>query len=150
MSIGEACFTGHSAPPPHAGIPCYVCITDKNGDNMAEILVQNLWQHFYRLVHVMEQILFIYILRNKLATLDQENFILVGDLNIYLDPKQDKLDTMSNKSDQPQYRKEILSIMESFSVADFWRILNHKTRRYTWHALGKSSRLDYWLISEHF
>jgi exonuclease III len=80
--------------------------------------------------HRKEQILFIDILRNKLATLDQENFILGGDLHIYVDPKQDKLDTMSNKSDHPQYRKEILSIMESFSLADFWRVLNPKARRY--------------------
>ena len=100
--------------------------------------------------HRKEQILFIDILRNKLATLDQENFILGGDLNIYLDPKLDKQNTMSNKSDHPKYRREFLSIMESFSLADCWRILNPKTRRYTWHARGKASRLDYLLISEHF
>jgi len=100
--------------------------------------------------HRKEQIFFINTLRNKLATLDQENFILGGDLNIYLNPKLDKLDTMSNKYDHPEYRREFLSIMDSFSLADFWRILNPKTRRYTWHARGKASRLDYWLISEHF
>ncbi len=39
--------------------------------------------------------------------------------------------------------------MESFNLVDCWRLINPKARRYTWHARNKSSRLDYWLISEH-
>ena len=100
--------------------------------------------------HKTEQISFINFLKNQLTILKQENFIIGGDLNIYLDPALDKQDTMSNKNDHLEYRKEVLSIIESCSLADPWRILNPKTRRYTWHARGKASRLDYWLISEHF
>ncbi len=34
-------------------------------------------------------------------------------------------------------------------LTDAWRDLNPNSRRYTWHSRGKSSRFDYWFISEH-
>ncbi len=40
--------------------------------------------------------------------------------------------------------------MESFNLVECWTVINPKTRRYTWHARNKSSRLDYTLRSEHF
>ncbi len=35
------------------------------------------------------------------------------------------------------------------SLTDCFRDIYPNTKRYTWHAWDKSSRLDYWLISEH-
>ncbi len=78
-----------------------------------------------------------------------ESTLLGGDFNFYMDPKLDKLDSMSNKSDNPIYRNEILSLIEVFNLSDCRRDLNPTTRRYTWHSRGISSRLDYWLISDH-
>ncbi len=75
--------------------------------------------------------------------------MLGGDFNFYMDPKLEKLDSMSNKSDNPIYRKEILSLIEVFNPSDCWRDLNPTTRRYTLHSRGKSSGLDFWLISDH-
>ncbi len=66
-----------------------------------------------------------------------------------MDHKLDNLDIMSNKCDNPIYRKEIFSLIEVFDLSDCWRDLNPTTRRYTWHSKLKSSRLEYWLISKH-
>lgn len=99
--------------------------------------------------HKKEQLNFANTLKSKLAEFENDSIIIGGDLNIYLDPKLDKHDSISNKNDHPQYRKEILAIMETFQLVDCWRILNPTKRRFTWHARGKASRLDYWLISEH-
>ncbi len=55
---------------------------------------------------------------------------------------------MSNKSDNPVYRKEIFALLESMKLTDAWRDLNPNSRRYTWHSRGTSSRLDYWFIFE--
>ncbi len=96
--------------------------------------------------HKLDQNTSISLVNNELATFDNENIIIGGDFNIYLNPKLDKIESMSNKNDNPVYRKNICSLMESMSLTDCFR---DNTRRYTWHALGMSSRLDYWLISEH-
>ncbi len=99
--------------------------------------------------HKKEQIYFINSLKDKLSSLEQHNLLIGGDLNLYLDPKLDKQDSLSNKNDRPEFRREIVSLIESFSLVDCWRVINPKTQRYTWHARNKSSRLDSWLISEH-
>ncbi len=56
---------------------------------------------------------------------------------------------MPNRNDNPIYRNEIHSILESMALSDAFRTLHPKSRRYTWHSRGKSSRLDYFFISEH-
>ncbi len=56
---------------------------------------------------------------------------------------------MSNKYDNPVYREEIISLLEANGLTDCFRGLPPTLRRYTWHAKGKSSRLEYWFISEH-
>ncbi len=95
--------------------------------------------------HKKEQISFINSLKDKLSSLEQHNLLIGGDLNLYLDPELDKQDSLSNKNDHPEFRREIVSLMESFSLVDCWRVINPKTQRYTWHARNKSSRLDYWI-----
>jgi hypothetical protein len=56
---------------------------------------------------------------------------------------------MSNRGDNPVYRSEILALLDSVDLSDAWRTLFPISRRYTWHSRGKSSRLDYWFISEN-
>ena len=63
-----------------------------------------------------------------MAPFEGESTLLGGDFNFYMDPKLDKLDSMSNKSDNPIYRKEILSLIEVFNLSDCWRDLNPTTR----------------------
>jgi len=56
---------------------------------------------------------------------------------------------MTNKNDNIVYRNQILSLLNSLEINDAWRTLNPNTRRYTWHSRGRSSRLDYFFISDH-
>ena len=96
-----------------------------------------------------EQIKFIKELKNYLLQYEHHNIIIAGDFNIYLNSKLDKLDKMSNKNDNPVYRDEIILMLESLELSNTWRILYPLSRRYTWHARGRSSRLDYVFISDH-
>ncbi len=70
-------------------------------------------------------------------------------MNFYIDPQIDKMDSMSNRNDNLTYRKEICALLESMDLTDCFRNIYPDLRRYTWHARGKSSRLDYWFISEN-
>ncbi len=56
---------------------------------------------------------------------------------------------MSNKNDNIVYRKEVLSLLDYMNLTDCFRNLYPNLWRYTWHARGKSSCLDYWFISEN-
>jgi arginine decarboxylase-like protein len=45
-------------------------------------------------------------------------------------------------------------ICEDFNLADYWRVLNPNTRRYTWRqghskTTLRQSRIDHWLVSIH-
>ncbi len=99
--------------------------------------------------HKTDQNHFIKYLKETLIPYANENILLGGDFNFYLDLKLDKIDNMSNKSDNIIYRKEIISMLDSMNLTDCFRDLFPNIRRYTWHSRGKSSRLDYWFISEH-
>ena len=99
--------------------------------------------------HKNDQINFIKKFKNMLLPYENENLLVGGDFNFYLDPSLDKLDSMSNRQDNPAFRGEILSLLESFDLNDAWRTLFPSSRRYTWHSRGKSSRLDYWFLSNH-
>ncbi len=91
--------------------------------------------------HKGDQINFLIDVKNSLSTYQKENILLGGDFNQHLNPKLDKIDSMSNKNDNIEYRKEMLSLLDSMNLSDRFR--------YTWHARGKSSHLDYWFISEN-
>ncbi len=56
---------------------------------------------------------------------------------------------MSSFNDNPEYREEAKTMLESFNLVDSWRVLYPDVRRYTWHARHLASRLDYLFISEH-
>ena len=99
--------------------------------------------------HKKEQICFINMVKEKILNFEETSLVIAGDLNIYLDPVLDKADDVSNKNDHPEYRNELLSVMENYDLVDVWRVMNPNVRRYTWHSRGLSSRLDYILLSEH-
>ncbi len=88
-------------------------------------------------------------LKDTLIPYANENILLGGDFNFYLDLKLEKIDTMSNKGDNIIYQKEIISMLDSMNLIDCFRDVFPNIRRNTWHSRGKSSRLNYWLISEH-
>ena len=94
--------------------------------------------------HCEEQLNFITSLRNEIENYD-DNVIIGGDLNIYIDPVLDKDSTkeLVNKASN-----EINNLMEDFNLIDIWRMLNPQKRRYTWRRRNPviQSRLDYWLI----
>ncbi len=71
------------------------------------------------------------------------------DFNLCMDPELDKQKTMTIRDNNSAYRQYIIALLESLNLADYWRIQNPKSRIYTWHSRGKSSRLDYIFISEH-
>ena len=96
----------------------------------------------------MEQLAFIKTVKEQMIKYENESFLAGGDFNFYMS-KLDRIDSMSHKNDNPEYRKEIVSLMTSLNLVDAYRVLNPEKRRYTWHARGKASRLDYWFISEH-
>ncbi len=66
-----------------------------------------------------------------------------------MNPKLDKMDNMMNRQDNPVFRKQINSLLESMNLTDCFRDLYQPLGRYTWHSQSKSSRLDYWFRSEH-
>ncbi len=47
--------------------------------------------------HKKEQNSFINLLKDKLSSLEQDNLLIGGDLNLYLDPKLDKQDYIKQK-----------------------------------------------------
>ncbi len=96
-----------------------------------------------------DQLNFIHMSRDILCKFENESIIATGDFNFYLDPKMDKSDSMSHKYDNCNYRTETQAMLDVFNFVDTWRALNPNSRRYTWHASGKSSRFDYLFISEH-
>ncbi len=66
-----------------------------------------------------------------------------------MNPKLDKMDNMINRQDNPVYRKQVNSLLESVNLTVCFRDLYPYLRWYTWHSRGKPSRLDYRFISEH-
>ncbi len=99
--------------------------------------------------HKKEQFDFITLFKERISIYENENIIIGGDFTFYLDKTLDKQEGMSEKHDNPEYRKEINSQLESMNLLDIWRIFNPTLSHDPWHSRGKSSRLDYLMISEH-
>ncbi len=81
--------------------------------------------------HKHDQINFLIEVKNCLSTDQNENILLGGDFNLHLNPKLDKIDSMSNKNDNIVYRKEMLSLLDSMNLSDCFRNLYPNLRRYT-------------------
>ncbi len=54
-----------------------------------------------------------------------------GDFNFYMYPDLDKQKNMFSKDTNPLYKQLVIALLESFNLADVWRIQNPNTRRYT-------------------
>ena len=83
----------------------------------------------------------------------ESNIIIGGDLNDIFIPYLDRYNCKPN-TDTTDYIKVWKLICDEYNLADFWRVLNPDTRRYTWRQGSsltrlKQSRLDYWLVSLH-
>ena len=96
-----------------------------------------------------EQISFANYLQSILCEYDSASLVIGGDFNFYMDPNVDKKGTIPANYDNDKYREEICALLDSLDLVDPWRIHNPGVKRYTWHARGKASRLDYIFCSEH-
>ena len=80
----------------------------------------------------------------------ENEIILGGDLNTYLNTLLDKKGTRSEI--QSKYSVKWNSVIENFKLVDIWRLRHPNELRFTWRARGRNglvqSRLDYILISE--
>ncbi len=107
-----------------------------------------MYMHEHKIIKIIKTILK-QVNKNLHLPFATSNIILAGDFNFYSNPKLDKLNVISRKNDNPIYRSDIHSILDSMTLSDTFRILHPQTRRYTWHSRGKSSRLDYFFLSDH-
>ena len=76
-----------------------------------------------------------------------ENKILIGDFNLVLDTKVDRLNSNYNNNKS----KEVLeTLMEEMLLEDIWRVRNLDTRRYSWFSKGvkSASRIDFALVDK--
>ncbi len=88
-------------------------------------------------------------INEELTPFANESILLWGDFNFYMQPKLDKMDSMSNRYDNFIYSKDMHALLECMNLTNCFRDLHPKLRSYTSHSMDKSSRLDYWFISEH-
>ncbi len=65
-----------------------------------------------------EQLNVFRLLQEYLQQFRLENMIISEDLNFYLDPKLDKLDTMTDSHDNPEYRQDILPFLDTENLID--------------------------------
>ena len=79
----------------------------------------------------------------------ENEFIIGGDLNTYLDISIDKRGSRSEL--QSRYSKKWNSVIENFDLVDIWRLRNPNELRFTWRAKSRNglvqSRIDYILLS---
>ena len=73
--------------------------------------------------HRQEQLKFIKSVKEKLVLFENETMLIGGDFNFYLNPKLDKLDSMQNRNDSIEYRKEVISLLETLNLVDCFRVL---------------------------
>ena len=84
---------------------------------------------------------------NEIKINDSDYFIICGDYNLILDPI---LDCQNYRHvNNPNSRKEILSMIEDLNLIDVFRHFYPKVHRYTWRTRNpvKQARLDFFLIS---
>ncbi len=98
--------------------------------------------------YIIDQINFINFIKKEINNFENENIIMGGDLNFYIDPDLDKQKNMTGKDINPVFRQEIKALLETINLADLLRIQNPNSSRYTWYSRGKASWLDYLFISE--
>ena len=85
----------------------------------------------------------------KLELMQNIHTILGSDLNLYMNPRLDKLDNSPDYNDNRNFRADVCSFVETNNIVDVWRTINPDKRCFTWHRVDKRSRLDYLLTTEH-
>ncbi len=106
-----------------------ICNKKSDSDGRLLILQTKIDENLYVLCNVYiptqdhkhDQINFLIDVKNYLSTYQNENILLGGDFNLHLNPKLDKIDSMSNKNDNIVYRKEMLSLLDSMNLSDCFR-----------------------------
>lgn len=87
---------------------------------------------------------------NTLIDIGNPGILCCGDWNVVQDYN---IDTKGLKGEYNKKSQNFVhSMMNKLSLCDVWRGKNPNTHRYTWHSDGypkKSSRLDYFLVSDH-
>ena len=96
-----------------------------------------------------EQIKVLTTLIEYLEAFKMEHIIFGGDMNVYMDAKLDKLDSMPDSGDNPEFRSNINCFLDTYNMVDVWRTLNPTKRIFTFHRGNTRSRLDYFFASEH-
>lgn len=101
-----------------------------------------------------DQISFLDDLEKCLQEADTPSLIIGGDLNICIEPAQDRSsrrdpDPSQNCHVNSGVSQRLRSLMEEFQVLDAWRLTNSTANQYTFRRRAYASRLDLWLISEH-
>ena len=98
---------------------------------------------------IAEQKIFGEYISNKLQQYIGENVVIGGDLNIDLDCAFKEPNNLKNLV----YGRQIVSLMESLSLSDIWRLKNPTRKRYTRREKTRygfsQSRLDYFFMSCH-
>lgn len=98
----------------------------------------------------LEQISLIDSLEEKIVDSGESNVLLGGDFNLCLDQTLDRSSTTSGSVNRGlQYRERILSLLEGLNLIDVWRDMNPGVMKFTFRRSSQSSRLDYWIVSEH-
>ncbi len=79
--------------------------------------------------HKLEQNIFINKFKLELSPFTNENILIGGDFNFCMDSKLDNMDSMSNRNDNPIYRKDICALLESMDLTDCFRNIYPNLRR---------------------
>lgn len=100
-----------------------------------------------------EQIGFLDTLEGLLNDLDISNLVIGGDFNCCLDPSKDGF-VRRNDSELPppssaRARLRLSQFADELDISDIWRLLHPEALQFTFRRSAYSSRLDFWLISEH-
>ena len=84
----------------------------------------------------------------KIENTTNESIVLVGDINVALDPNLDTSRYIGQN--KPNARKTIHEKMHLLNLVDVWRETHPNKRQYTWNKFNtnKQGRLDYFLISK--
>lgn len=95
------------------------------------------------------QIQSVHNLEGILSSYLGEDIVIMGYLNVCLDPELDRLNNTGSNIANPSFRVELNSFMEAFLLIDVWRVQNPGKQGFTWYRSAKASRLNYVLCSDH-
>jgi exonuclease III len=98
-----------------------------------------------------DQLKHLLTIENLMAQFVNDNTLLAGDFNTYLDPDLDK--SGGKREKRSEFAARLLDFMEETEMVDIWRIRNPDSLRYTRRQKSKAgivhSRLDFFLVPVH-